>query len=68
VQPLADEIEIHRPLPGLQARDGLGGGRFRVVEAEARIELDDDRPAAPPGLAELVGYLAADRGDPDSRA
>jgi hypothetical protein len=58
VQSFTDEVEVRRPLPGLQARDGLGRRFIWVVKTEARMKLDDDGPPLPPSVAKLIRDLA----------
>ena len=66
VEPLADEVEIKRYLPRLEARDGLGRRAIRVVESETWCQLNDERRPRQPGVAERVrrGHVDLPYGEP----
>jgi hypothetical protein len=66
VQPLSHEVEIRLPLPRLEARDRLPRRLIRTVEAQARLQFDDEGLPSAPRRAHRVrsGHVHLDHPQP----
>jgi hypothetical protein len=63
VEPLGDEVQVSRPLPGLAIRNSLYRRDCGIVETETRRELDGDRAPLAPGRPEIIGERPVHIGD-----
>jgi hypothetical protein len=68
METLTDEVMHHRQLPGLETRNALLGGVFRVVEPQTRGQGDDEWLARSPGLTQRIGHGGGHRAHLDPLA